>query len=132
MSIDVSTKIDLQFADYNVVFGISSCSSDKKHSFWKLDRVQAEELLNKLKYFEKMTWRQFGALPRELGLTPEIDGTSAHKMIDSQDRTEAKLIEKRYFHFRVKKTSLFRVFGYQYKNVFYITHLDPKGEIQQH
>ena len=127
MSTEAQTKIDLEFADSSVVFGISSCSSHKKHSFWVLVRIEAEEFLGKLRYFEQMTWKQFGALPRENGLTSEIQGTGSYNMIDQQNNSASKLVERRYFHFRVKQKSLFRVLGYQYKNIFYITHLDPKG-----
>lgn len=125
-----STKIDIQYADQNVVFGITNCCSDKKYSFWHLERTQAEEFLSRLKYFEKMNWRQLGALQRDIGLTPEIPDSKTFKMIDNQNTMESKLIEKYYFHFRVKQNNLFRVFGYQNKNIFYITHIDPKGELQ--
>jgi len=130
MSDGISTKIDLQYADDNIVFGIAYCCADKDNSFWKLDRIEAEEFLAKIKHIEKMTWKQFSALPREDGLTTEFPGSKTYTMIDNQNTMEAKLFEKYYFHFRIKKNSLFRVFGYQYKNIFYITHLDPKGKLQ--
>jgi hypothetical protein len=130
MLTEVSTKIDLEYAESYVIFGITSCSADKKYSFWKLDnRNQAEDFLSRLQHYEKMTWKQLSSLPRETGLTVETEGSKSYEMIDSQNRNASKLIEKRYFHFRVKDRDLFRVFGYQDKNIFYITHLNTNGDL---
>lgn len=125
-----SSKIDLQYAESNVVFGVSHCCSDKKHSFWNLNRNESEDLLRRLMYIEQMTWKQLSALSREDGLTTEFPDSKTFLMIDSQNSSETKIMEKYYFHLRVKKKELFRIFGYQYKNIFYITHLDPKGELE--
>lgn len=124
---ECSSKIDLEFAESNVVFGISHCCPDKNYSFWGLNRIEAEELIKKLAYIEQMTWKQLSALPRENGITPEIPGSKTYSMIDNLNDSGTKMIERYYFHFRVKQKELFRVLGYQYKNIFYITHLDTKG-----
>ena len=127
---EISTKFDLEYAEFKVRFSICDCSLDKKLSFWKLDsREHAERFISRLKYLEKLTWTQFANLPRENGLTLEKPGTPNFKLIDRQNTSEKKLIEPRYFHFRIEQKGLFRVFGYQYEQFFCITHIDPHGNI---
>lgn len=128
----VSSKINIQYSESNIIFGISRCCCDKKYSFFGLDKNEAENLVKRLQHIEQMTWKQFSSLDRDLGITPEIPDSKTFNMIDNQNSSETKLMERYYFHFRVKNRDLFRVFGYQYKNIFYITHLDPKGELHQH
>lgn len=124
------SKINLQFAEYKVVFSICDCSLDKKYSFYYgLNRESSEKFLKKLKHLEQLTWSQLSALPREDGLTPEKTDAESFQMIHEQNTCPDKLVEQYYFHFRVEKKGLFRVFGYQYKHYFCITHIDYKGRI---
>ena len=121
------TKIDLEYSEEKVHFSICDCSLNKKYSFWSLNREQAKKFIEKLKHIEKMKWKELAACPRETGLTPERHDSGNFKMIDEQNTYAAKLTEQHYFHFRVERTGLFRVFGYQKHQFFYITHIDPRG-----
>jgi len=123
------TKFDLQYAEEKVRFSVCDCSLDKKYSFWCLNREQARRFIERLKHFEKLTWRQFANSSRENGLTPEKSGSPNFNLIHEQNTSESKLVEQHYFHFRVGQTGLFRVFGYQREQFFYITHIDPYGRI---
>ena len=123
------SKIDLQYTEHKVVFLISDCSTNKDFSFWKLQRVQAENLITRLRHFEQMNWAQFSNLPRENGITQEKPGTKSFEMIHEKNTSAEKITEQYYFHFRVKQGDLFRVFGYQKKQFFCITHLDRDGSV---
>ena len=130
-----SPKIDLQFKNEKVRFSISSCTTDKKHSFYTLTKQEAEQFIKRLQYLEQYTWSQFAnPAKREDGLTTEKPNLKSFDLIDQQNKDYLLdqiyfREDKYYFHFRVGKLGLFRVFGYQYKQFFYITHLDPKGKI---
>ncbi len=126
-----SKRIDFNYSDHGVVFSIRDCSLDGKYSFWKMDKKEAERLIKRLGYFENMTWRQFSALPREKGITKEKKNTESFEMIKNQDSSTKKIAgETYYFHFRVSGTKkTFRVFGYQERHFFCITHIDREGRI---
>ena len=130
------TKIDLEFKDQAVRFAISSCSTDKKYSFYSLQRKDAEHLVKQLQYLEKYTWAQWLGLRREEGgLTVERD--ASWRLINEQNKDlliDSSYFQdkKYYFHFRADKSGTFRVFGYQYKQFFCVTHLDPKGKVHKH
>jgi len=124
------SKIDLRYAEEKVVFYICNCSLDKKYSFYGLDKGEATKLIKKLRHIEEMTWSQWASLDRKRGLTSEIPESDSFSMIDAQDSSEQKMVDIRYyFHFRIEQTGLFRVFGYQRKQFFCVTHMDPKGNI---
>ena len=124
-----TTKIDLRYAEHSIQFDIIDCSTDKKYSFHSLNREEAEKLIKRLRYIGKMTWKQLVALPRKNGLTPEKQQSPNFDLIHKQNSSEERITEQYYFHFRVEQNGLFRVFGYQRKNLFCITHIDPKGKI---
>jgi len=127
---DTPSKIDLKYAEDKIVFVICDCSLDKKYSFYYgYDRTLAKKLIDRLKHIQEHTWKQFSALGRKDGLTVEKPGES-FEMIHNQNSCPNNMLEQYYFHFRVEKEDLFRVFGYQYKHYFCITHLDYKGKIQ--
>lgn len=126
------TKIDIRFAQQEVVFRISNCSLHKDYSFWKLSKEQAECFQERLRHFEQLNWSQFGNLPRETGITKEKPGSDSFNMIHEQNTNLEKIAEQYYFHFRIKQSSLFRVFGYQWKQFFFITHIDREGQIHDH
>lgn len=126
---ETPTKFDLQHTEKKVCFSICDCSLDKKYSFWCLDKKQAKKFIEKLRYIEKMTWKQLAGLPRKKGLTSEKSGSSNFDLIHEQNTSESKIVEQYYFHFRVEQKGLFRVFGYQKEQFFYITHIDPEGKI---
>lgn len=126
---DTSTKIDTRYAEETVCFSICDCSLDKKYSFWCLNKEQAKKFLDKLKYIEKLTWRQLAALRRKEGLTSERLGNPNFNLINTQSTYEGNILEKYYFHFRVEHAGLFRIFGYQRQQFFCITHIDPNGKI---
>lgn len=127
--LDTPTKINLVYAEEMIHFSVCDCSLDKKYSFWCLSKEQAKEFLDKLKYVEQLTWKQFSSFPRENGLTLEKSRSPNFDLINTQSTYEGNLIEQYYFHFRVGKTKLFRVFGYQKQQFFCITHIDPNGKI---
>ena len=126
---ETPTKFDLQYAENKVRFSICDCSLDKKYSFYCLSREQAKKFLKKLRHIEKMQWKQFMSLPRKNGATSEKSGSENFNMIHEENTSERKVVEQYYFHFRVEQTGLFRIFGYQIDQFFYITHIDPSGEI---
>jgi hypothetical protein len=124
------SKIDLLYAESRIIFSICDCSLNKNYSFYGLNREEATRLLNRLRYIEKLMWKQFASLPRKNGLTPEDPGSENFNMISIQDSSEQQITgERYYFHFRVEETGLFRIFGYQKGQLFCITHIDPNGKI---
>ena len=127
--ISAPSKINIQYAEEKVIFLICDCSLDKNYSFWKLNREQAKRFLSCLRTKEKLTWSQFSNLPRTSGLTVEQADSESFSMIDSQNTSPEKLVERYYFHFRVEQGGLFRIFGYQKKQYFCITHIDRDGII---
>jgi preprotein translocase subunit SecB len=68
-------------------------------------------------------------MPRESGLTPEKSGTESFGMIHEQNTSLEKVVEQYYFHFRVEQKGVFRIFGYQKREFFCITHIDRDGII---
>jgi hypothetical protein len=125
----IPSKIDLQYAEYKVVFLICDCSLHKDYSFWKLTKEQAKDFIKCLRHKEKLTWSQFSNMPRESGLTPEKSGTESFGMIHEQNTSLEKVVEQYYFHFRVEQKGVFRIFGYQKREFFCITHIDRDGII---
>lgn len=126
---EASSKIDLRYSDEFVAFRISDCSLDKSYSFYKLTREQAERLIQRIRHVEKMTWRQLSGLSREDGITTEKPSSESYSLIDQQNTQAEKLFEKYYFHLRIEKVGLFRIFGYQCGVFFCITHIDYQGKI---
>jgi len=122
------TKIDLEYAESKIIFLICDCSLHKDYSFWKLTREQATKFIDRLKHVEKLTWSEFSSAPREKALTPEKSGTKSFNMIDEQNTAPERFAEKHYFHFRVP-IGIFRIFGYQKKQYFCITHIDRDGRV---
>lgn len=120
------SKIDLLYAEKRVIFLISDCSLDKRFSFYKLTRAEAEEFIDRLQFIEKLTWKQFAALDRNRGITKENRDTESFALVHEQNNSGKKLIEQYYFHFRVG-SGTFRVFGYQKDQFFCITHIDAGG-----
>ena len=121
------SKIDLRHTESRVVFSISDCSLNKNYSFYGLNREEATKLIKRLQHIEKMTWGQLIGLPRKSGLTLEKSGSDSFDMIHNQNSSEQKLVEQYYFHFRVEQKGLFRIFGYQKGQLFFITHIDQNG-----
>ena len=124
-----STKFDLIHTESKVCFSISDCSLNKKYSFYDLGRELAKKFIIRLQHIEKMTWSQFINSPRKDGVTPEKKDGENFNMIHEENSSEQKFVEQYYFHFRVEKLGLFRIFGYQKGQIFYITHIDPSGKI---
>ena len=130
---DTPTKIDIQYADEHVLFDISDCTLNKKYSLCNLKRDDLKKFVSKLQYYRKLTWRKFGDNDRATGLTKERPGTESCNMIDGENSRPEKVVKRYYFHFRIgSQHSTFRVFGYQHKNAFCITHPDLKGAIHNH
>jgi len=123
------SKFDLQYAESSVIFTICDCSLDKKYSFYNLTREQAERFTSRLRHIEKLTWKQFMHMDHEHGTTLEIKGSDSFDMIDGQNTSVSKFLEQYYYHFRVEQKGVFRVFGYQHKQFFRITHIDREGKI---
>lgn len=123
------SKFDFQYAESTVIFSICDCSLDKKYSFYILSRKQAERFISRLRHIEKLTWKQFMAMDREHGVTLEKRGSESFDMIDGQNTSASKLIEQYYYHFRVEQKGVFRIFGYQRRQFFCITHIDSSGKI---
>jgi len=125
-----TSKIDLRYAEEKIVFVFCDCSLHKHYSFYGLSREEATKLITRLRYIERYIWKQFANLDRTDGLTSEKPSTEGFNMIHEQNSSIGKVVEQYYFHFRVEKTGLFRVFGYQKNHYFCITHIDPNGRIQ--
>ncbi len=53
MEPETPTKFDLRQTESKVFFAICDCSLDKKYSFWKLSREQAEKFIKKTKVYRK-------------------------------------------------------------------------------
>ena len=125
-----STKIDLEFADALIVFRIGSCTSDKKLTLSNLEKSECEKFLKRINFFETMTWKNILARPREDGITLEKHETDSYKMIQEQDSREGKdFLANYYFHIRVDQK--IRVFGYQDRYYFYITHIDTNHSVHK-
>ena len=93
----------------------------------KLTKQQETALSKKCEKLEMHTWHQVVNTKRETGLTPERKekGDTAYTKTLGRAATAGHPQEDIYpFHFRA--TRQFRVFGYQYKETFYITELDTK------
>ena len=121
-------KADIAYLAYDVRMvktkhaerSYKKCTAEEKDVF---DR-RCEEL-------KQHTWHELLNMDRKSGLTPERDekGNNAYEKTLGR-RMEKHNKEDSYpFHFRVNKT--FRVFGYQYKETFYITELDPKHKVHK-
>jgi hypothetical protein len=123
------SKFDFQYAESTVIFSICDCSLDKKYSFYNISREQAERFIGRLRHIEKLTWKQLMAMDREHGVTIEKSGSGSFEMVDGQNTSASKLLERYYYHFRVEQKGVFRVFGYQHRQFFYITHIDSMGKI---
>lgn len=123
------TKYNQDFGDKKVTFTISHCSYHKKYTLSCLDIKDSERFIKKLKHIEQLTWHQFGNYTRDVGVTPEIENSESFNLIYEQDDRPDKDIEKYYFHFRIEASGTFRVFGFQNKEKFCITHLDAKGSL---
>lgn len=124
-----ASKIDLRYSESKIVFSISDCSLHKKYSFWGLTKEQAKDFIDRLRYLEKFTWRQISGFDRKHGLTTEKKDSDSFSMIDEQNSSETKLVEHFYFHMRIDLVGVFRIFGYQNKSIFCITHIDREGAI---
>jgi hypothetical protein len=127
--ITTPSKIDLRYAEQKVIFLITDCSLHKNYSFWNLTKIQAGDFIKRLHHIEKLTWSQFSSMPRENGITSEKRDTDSFNMIHEQNTTPEKFVEQYYFHFRVEQRGLFRVFGYQKRQYFCITHIDYGGRV---
>jgi hypothetical protein len=99
----MDNKINPQFTEKKVIFYFCDCCLNNKYSFYNIKKENAEKLIKRLKFIEKMDWRTFGGLPREDGITSEFPNSKSFEMIDSQNSCEDKIIERYYFHFRVEK-----------------------------
>lgn len=127
---NTSSKFDLEYAEHKVIFSICDCTLNKKYSFYNnLTKEKAKKFLGKLQYFEKYTWRQFANLSRENGVTCERKNSDNFNLIHNENTLGRNVLEQYYYHFRVEPRGLFRIFGYQKEQIFYITHIDPNGKI---
>ena len=90
--------------------------------FKRLKKDEQIKVERRLENFAEKTWREMVQMPRENGLTPEkFNSESYNKTVGRANHTE-----KIYpFHIRVPSISKkFRIFGYQHKDVFYVTQID--------
>jgi len=129
------TKINFEYAENPVRFSLRSCCTKKPYSMVHVERQAIPVLLNRLKHFEdEYTWKMLASEERGKGITPEKKNTPSYDAIDEQRQNEDGVFmgeENHYFHMRVKSRDkhwgLFRIFGYQKKDMFCITHFDVKG-----
>lgn len=80
---------------------------------------------------DNLTWKEFVNLPREKGVTKERPGSVTYNLISEQKECyEGPTLgdDDYFYHFRVKDGTLFRVFGYQNRDMFCITHFDVSGD----
>ena len=122
-----SIGYDFKYAECLVVFSFEHCYRGKKYSRKSLDLNQLKMLKDRLNEIEQQTWGELMKKGKTTGVRKEKNGSSSWKMINKLRPTQ--LSSDYFFHFRVGGKSAFRVFGYQYHEVFFITHIDPKGKI---
>lgn len=91
--------------------------------FKRLKKDEQIKVERRLKNFAKKTWREMVQMPREKGLTPEnLNSESYKKTVGRSKLSHTKIYP---FHIRVPSISKkFRIFGYQHKDVFYVTQID--------
>ena len=130
----VSSKVDIKFLESPVRFSFRNICKSKdfglKNKHW--DTKTLKVFKDKIEYIEEnRIWKDLLALgPKNGGVKVDYEGSSSYKMIDELNTYELKDFEpKYYFHLELKKKDLFRVFGYQNKDMFCVTHLDIKGLI---
>ena len=83
--------------------------------------------LNRALFSDKIeAWKYGPVIP---GVYKRYKSKKSNPIILQQDKSIEKITEQYYFHLRVEKKGLFRVFGYQKKQFFCITHIDPNGNI---
>ena len=94
-----------------------------KKEYEKLKKDEKNKVKERLKNFAKKTWREMVQMPREKGLTPEnLNSESYKKTVGRSKLSHTKIYP---FHIRVPSISKkFRIFGYQRKDVFYVTQID--------
>ena len=129
----LDTKIDIEYMDSFIIFRIPSVTFDKKYTFSNLNREESEIFIKKIKYIENMKWNQWVSIDRKkFGLTGEIIDSKSFDLVkekDHREEIEFGLTKRYYFHFRI---DYMRIFGYQDREYFYITHIDTKLSIHKH
>ncbi len=120
-------KFNAKHASDLFTFDTKHCSKIKKYSLESLTSEQRDQLYKRLGHFSKMTWHTLISLSEKSGLTVDKEGTESFQAIENQK--PRLVLEEYYFHFRVEQTGKFRVFGYQDRAKFCITHVDPKGNM---
>ena len=106
-----------------VVFSITFCSTDRDYSFHRVDRQQAEDLVNKLQHFSNFGWGDF----ERSVLQRDRRDSHGFKKVDMQK--PKKMLTEYYGHFPIGGDGIFRTFGFRDDNVFHITHIDRSGKI---
>ncbi len=126
-----TVRYDLKYAKHKIVFSETYCHRGK-YSRKSLDENQKAMLDDRLKHIEGETWETFMSKGEKSGVTPERKGSKSYKKINEYKSKASSLPSDDYFfHFRVGAASVFRVFGFQYRHEFCITHIDPKGKIHR-
>ena len=92
----------------------------------KLKGDERKKLDKRLNDLCSNKWRELVNTNRERGLTPERKDYHMHGEIKGRSDVSHPENQLYPFHLRVPSISrVFRVFGYQYEDTFYITHIDP-------
>ncbi|MDE0243510.1 MAG: hypothetical protein OYG31_02250 [Candidatus Kaiserbacteria bacterium] len=105
-----------------------SFSRHGEKDFEKLKSDEQESIKETLGSFTKKTWHAVVQLPREKGLTPERkekSRQSTYNKVLNRASSNHRGHNLYPFHMRVPLISKkCRLFGYQCKDTFYITHID--------
>lgn len=134
------SKIDLAYSGSKVRFSLRGCEHKKDYSVIHVDSRAFSVLQKRLMDLEdKYSWKMLSGLSREQGLTSELIGTNSYEKIKEQYylcEGPSMGDEEYFFHIRVKNKSKeyskFRIFGYQKRDLFCITHFDVDGKIHKH
>ena len=95
------------------------------NSIISLGPEQFKNLCERLGYFEDMTIGKIRQLPRENGLTSEKRKSENYKRLDSIYRDYNF---DSYFHFRIRKKELARVFAAAKAGLYYLLEFDLTGK----
>lgn len=116
-------RCDLNYFENRVKF---VCCEVVRKDYEKLEANLKKRLEVKLDRLSSITWSELVHMPKEKGLTPEYTGSDSYVKIVGRRLREHNKEDVYPFHIRI--TRKFRIFGYQYRDTFYIVIIDPNHQ----
>lgn len=96
-----------------------------RREFEKLNTAEKSKVEDRLNSLKEKTWHEIVNMSRKKGLTPERSESGKSAYNKTKGRADKNHIRIYPFHLRVPSINKrFRIFGYQHKNIFYITQID--------